>query len=292
MTPENTPEPGLRTDESAEAAAQWWRTSISDIKPNAIRLRGYAVQDLMGTIGFIDMLWLLVRGDLPSRNESALLEAAMLAAVDHGPQAPSIAVARMAATCGVAMNGVIAQGVGVLGDVHGGAIEQCMQMYRALFGLDIDLNDTAAVDAEVRRQMQAHDGFAPGFGHRFHARDPRTPRILALARQAQAAGTIAGTYLELAGTVEASLARIKGKPIPMNIDGADAAVYLELGFEPPMGRALLVLSRSLGIVAHGWEQMQRKERIKGPLPRTLNYRYEGAAPREVPADWKTAKDAL
>jgi citrate synthase len=275
------PRQGDSHQDAAQDAAQWWRTSISDIEPNAIRLRGYAIQELMGSIGFIDMLWLLVRGDLPSLQESALLQAAMLAAVDHGPQAPSIAVSRMAATCGVGMNGIIAQGVGVLGDVHGGAIEQCMQMYRTLSESGLDVDDSSAMDAALRGQLAGHDGYVPGFGHRFHTRDPRTPRLLSLADEARKAGTINGQYLRIAVAVEACLERLKKKHIPMNIDGAAAAVYLELGFEPPMGRALLVLSRSLGIVAHGWEQMQRKERIKGPLPRTLKYLYDGPPPRQL-----------
>lgn len=267
--------------DAARDAAQWWRTSISDIKPNAIRLRGYAIQDLMGNIGFIDMLWLLVRGDLPSPQESALLQAAMLAAVDHGPQAPSIAVSRMAATCGVGMNGIIAQGVGVLGDVHGGAIEQCMRMYRALAESRLNVEDSSAMDAALRQQIAEHEGYVPGFGHRFHTQDPRTPRLQSLADESRKKGTINGQYLHIAVAVEACLERLKKRHIPMNIDGAAAAVYLELGFEPPMGRALLVLSRSLGIVAHGWEQMQRKERIKGPLPRTMKYLYEGPPPRQL-----------
>ncbi|WP_210485727.1 citryl-CoA lyase [Microvirga antarctica] len=261
--------------------ADWWRTSICEVKPNSIRMRGYAIEELIGRIGFIDMLWLLVRGDLPTAEQARLLEAAMLGGVDHGPHAPSIAIARMAITCGVSMNTAVAEGVGVLGDIHGGAIEQSMELLRGLVDDAVATDDPAALGREVLERSKVYGGFVPGYGHRFHQRDPRSPRVLELAEEAVRRGDIDGKYVRMAQQVEAAIAAAKGKPIPMNVDAAAGAVYLELGFDPPMGRALLVLSRSLGIVAHAWEQSTRKERIKGPVPKSSRYTYEGPAPRTL-----------
>jgi citrate synthase len=267
-----------------DPVAHWWRTSISDVKPNSIRLRGYAVEELIGRIGFIDMLWLLVRGDLPTRPQAALLEAAMLGGVDHGPHAPSIAVARMAVTCGVDMNVAVAEGVNLLGDVHGGAIAQSMELLRDLVAEAEPTDDLTAFGRSVLARADAkYDGYVPGYGHRFHKHDPRSPRIIGLAAKAAEDGVIDGRFIQIAVKVEEAISLAKGKRIPMNVDAAAGAVYLELGFEPPVGRALLVLSRSLGIVAHSWEQMNRSERVKGPVPKTSSYLYEGPAPREVPA---------
>ena len=109
----------------ANTIRQWWRTSIIDMEPGRIAFRGHAVEDLIGNVSFPQMIWLMTRGGLPSAQEAALLEAALVAGVDHGPQAPSIAAARMAATCGVGLNNVMATAVNMLGDVHGGAGEQC-----------------------------------------------------------------------------------------------------------------------------------------------------------------------
>lgn len=270
------------SDPADDPVAQWWRTSISDVKPNSIRLRGYRVEDLIGRIGYIDMFWLLVRGELPERPQVALLEAAMLGAVDHGPHAPSIAIARMAATCGVAMNSVIAEGVGVLGDVHGGAISQSMELLEELVDEDVQTDDLSALGRLVLERSRRYGGYVPGYGHRFHTRDPRSPRLLALADEAVSDGVIEGRYVRMAAKVEEAIGLAKGKTIPMNIDAAAGAVYLELGFEPAMGRALLVLSRSLGIIAHAWEQMSRTERIKGPVPKSSKYQYEGPPPRDLP----------
>src|ERR1700736_4403976 len=111
---------------STHAVTEWWATAISDIEPGIIRLRGYGIEDLIGAVTFTEMIWLMVRGELPTSGQASLMEKALVAAVDHGPQAPSIAAARMAATCGVGLHGAMSTGVGLLGDVHGGAGQQCI----------------------------------------------------------------------------------------------------------------------------------------------------------------------
>jgi citrate synthase len=266
------------------ATETWWRTAITEVEPDHIRVRGYPIEQLIGRIGLGDMLWLLVRGELPSRPQVALLEAAMLGTVDHGPHAPSIAIARMAVTCGSGMNDAMAHGTGVLGDIHGGAIQQSMEMFEA-FAADLPHPYAPEAVAErLRAYLKGRDAFLPGFGHRFHKHDPRTPRLLSIADKASKEGVIDGKLIDLARAVETALDAVKGKRIGMNIDGAAAAVYLELGFAPPLGRGLLVLSRSMGVMAHAWEQMRQGERIKGPVPKGMRYRYEGPAQRPVPGD--------
>src|SRR5215813_14279615 len=122
----------------------WWSTAIIDMKPGMIRYRGYAIEDLIGRISFAEMVYLMTRGELPDPAAAKLLEAALVAAVDHGPQAPSIAVARMAMTCGVAVNNAMASAINILGDVHGGAVEQCVAFYNAIGG-------------QIHRKHWAHD---------------------------------------------------------------------------------------------------------------------------------------
>ena len=112
-----------------QKATQWWSTDIIDMKPGVIRFRGFPIEQLIGRVSFPQMIWLMLKGDLPSPEQGALLEAALVAAVDHGPQAPSIAIGRMAVTCGLPLNGAMASAINVLDDVHGGAGEQCMELY-------------------------------------------------------------------------------------------------------------------------------------------------------------------
>ena len=119
-----------KTPEELLAEAQaWWTTSIIDIHPGKIAVRGYPIEALIGKIGFAQMVWLMLRGDLPAPECAQLLEAALVASVDHGPQAPSIAVARMSATTGIALNNIMASAINVLGDIKGVDGQQCMELY-------------------------------------------------------------------------------------------------------------------------------------------------------------------
>ncbi len=265
-------------------ASAWWDTSIIDIHPGRIAIRGYPIEQLIGNVRFPDMIWLMLRGELPTRGQSDLLEAALVPGVDHGPHAPSIAIARMAVTCGLPVNGAMASAVNVLDDVHGGAGQQCMELYRAIDAASGPGGDVLAVaTAIIRRQREAGQRIVPGFGHRFHPIDPRVAPLFALVDKAVAAGTVSGRFAAIGHAVEDALKTITGRAIPMNIDGITAVVFCELGFEPELGRGLFILSRSVGILAHAWEQKQRGQRIMGPMPKEIPYRYSGPALRPVPS---------
>jgi citrate synthase len=271
---------------NTKSPQDWWSTSIIDMQPGKIRYRGYAIEDLIGRISFAEMVYLMTRGELPHPQAAKLLEAALVAAVDHGPQAPSIAAARMAITCGVGINNAMASAVNMLGDVHGGAGEQCVALYSAIADR---LNGTRtseqrlaeAVRAEIIVLAERGVRHVPGFGHRFHPVDPRAPRLLELVDAAARSGAVSGRFAAIGRAIEEQLAAAKGRRIPMNIDGATGVVYAELGFPPPLCRGLFVLSRSVGALAHAFEEMQSGERNKGPIPRHLIWTYTGPPPRDL-----------
>ncbi|QGF22363.1 citryl-CoA lyase [Raineyella fluvialis] len=275
----STEDPEALLDE----ARKWWTTSIVDIHPGEIAMRGYPIEQLIGRITFPEMIWLMLMGELPTRAKAQLLEAALVSSVDHGPQAPSIAIARMAATCGPGLNGAMASAINVLDDVHGGAGQQCMEIYyevEAEAGADGDLAKAAAT-VVARRKEQGLKYF-PGFGHRFHPLDPRAPRLLQLVSEAADRGETSGRFAVIGAAVEDALSQGRAKRIPMNIDGATAVVYCELGLPTELGRGVFILSRSVGILAHAWEQTQQGGRIKGPQAKFLNYTYDGPARRDLP----------
>lgn len=285
--------PARRSAQNAVEIADvtaWWTTSVSDIEPGSISLRGYPVQDLIGDATFVETIWALVRGDLPSHAEAALLEKALVAAVDHGPQAPSIAAARMASTCGVGLHGAMSTGVGLLGDVHGGAGQQCVDLLLRLAGEVENRVRREGVDAaEARRsatataiaEHRARRAYVPGFGHRFHPRDPRRDPLLNAVADAAREGTVEGSMLAVALELESQLSS-GGRAIPMNIDGATAVIYAELGFASELARGLFILSRSVGILAHSWEESRSARRIKGPIPPPLLPDYAGPERRAMP----------
>jgi citrate synthase len=278
------------SDEMIADAAAWWDTSIIDVQPGKIGIRGYQIQDLIGNVRFPDMIWLMLRGELPTREQSDLLEAALVPGVDHGPHAPSIAIARMAVTCGLPVNGAMASAINVLDDIHGGAGQQCMELYHEIdtaAGADGDL--LAAAMKVIQAKRAGGDKIVPGFGHRFHPVDPRTAPLFALLAKAEGAGVVAGRFANIGRAVEKATSTITKRHIPMNIDGITAVIFCELGFEPELGRGLFILSRSVGILAHAWEQKQGGRRIVGPMPKEIPYRYSGPAPRALQEAAKRGK---
>lgn len=266
-----------------ERGEEWWQTDIIEMRPGVIRLRGYEIQDLIGRVSFPAVIWLMLRGELPGEDQAELLGIALGAAVDHGPQAPSIAIARMAATCGVGINSAMASAINVLGDVHGGAGEQALSFYGDIaVAIDAGMTLNEAVSTRLDRFFAEEKGYVPGLGHRFHPVDPRAPRLLELTREFAVRGAVNGRFVDIAEAIEADVARRKRKKIPLNIDGATAVIYGELGFPPALTRGLFVLSRSVGILAHAWEQSQQAERNKGPLPREWLWTYTGTPVRPFP----------
>lgn len=248
--------------------SDWWRTSIIEMEPGRIDIRGHPIQELIGTLSFPQMIWLMLRGDVPTAGQSRLFEAALVAAVDHGPQAPSIATARMAVTCGVSLNNAMASAVNLLGDVHGGAGEQAAELYAFV-------RDAGDVQAGLQQWRSERGEIIPGFGHRFHKpTDPRAPRLMQLVAKAVNDGVCEGGFQSVALNIETAISEAKGQPVPMNIDGATAVIYCELGFAPSLSRGLFCLSRSVGILAHAWEQSQKGERNKGPTPPAYRWTYD------------------
>lgn len=265
--------------------SSWWATSIIDMQPGVIRFFGYPIEELIGNVTFPQMIWLMLRGELPTTGQARLLDAVLMSSVDHGPQAPSIAIARMSATCGIGLNGSMASAINVLGDVHGGAGEQAVELF-----MDIDhriqngSNSDDAARAGVDAFCLNHGKYVPGFGHRFHPIDPRAPRLMELVAEASAAGVVNGRFRTIGLAVERVLSEpAQNKFVPMNIDGASAVIFAELGFPAPLARGLFCLSRSVGILAHAWEQTCQGGRNKGPIPRDELPEYTGRPMRKVPA---------
>jgi len=251
----------------------FWRTRISDVKPNEVRVRGYDLMELIGTRSFGDVTFLLLSGDLPTGNEGRLLEAMLVACTEHSLIAPSVDAARFVASSGVPLQAGVAAGMLALGDVHGGAVEEGADMLLEADDLHRDPADAAALMvaryAEERRRV-------PGYGHVVHDPDPRGRRLFEVAGQLG----FRRRFCELALAFEPALQRSTGRDLKMNIDGSLAALLLELGLDPALGKALYVIGRAPGLVTHVHEE-QTRERPYRDIG-WKNVHYEGPDPRPLP----------
>src|SRR5688572_32589804 len=158
-----------------------WRTALTCIEPNKILVRGYPLDEVMGRLTFGEAIYLLFMGEVPSPGIGRLMEAMLVSFIDHGATPPSTLAARNTATTGAAPRACVAAGLLGFGKYHGGDIESCMQFLDN--GLDMVRKGASYRDAAARlvEGCRQTDEAPPGFGHRFHTRDPRAGRLFQMA---------------------------------------------------------------------------------------------------------------
>lgn len=266
----------------------WWDTSIIRVRPNELLIRGYPIEDLMGRVSFGEMAYLMIMGELPRYPEiTGLLDALLIAVCDHGANSPAVATSVMAATCGIPLNCVMASGMNLLGEIHGGPIEAATRLF---YQTDRTIEESGRTPEDVIREIseayQTNGSYVPGFGHPVHRKDPRVIRIFEMVEQAQSKNIVSGRFMRWARLFEQILPDVFAKKaIPMNIDGGGAAVLCETGIPAETAMGFVCLSRGLGLMAHGFETLMSKERLKSPMPPGLiskHMTYSGPPPRKLP----------
>ncbi len=257
-------------------ADQKWKTGITSIEPNKIRIKGFDIADIMENLSYAQVVFLLLKGKLPNQAETELMNAMLVCTADHSASPPSVLATRTVASCGNSLNAAIAGGVLAIGDNHGGAIEQSarlMQQWAARIDeFDGDYNALATGMAdwlgESNRRM-------PGYGHKLHMADPRTAKLFEIAER----HGYSGAHIKLCRALQKVLSERRGKIMPININGAVAAVISDMGFDWRLGKGFFIISRVPGLLAHAYEEMTREEpmRVLGPPP----FEYDGPDDQEI-----------
>lgn len=251
-----------------------WRTAIVDAKDGEIRFRGFDATSLMTARTFTDTIYLLHRGHLPTESERALLDAILTGVADHGSGAPSCAAARLAISGNrQSVSSAVAAGLLAIGDEHGGAGMGCMEMIAERIARA--QSEGVSLEESARRtviETRASGKRVAGFGHRVHTSDPRTPVLFGMARTSG----IAGDGIRFMEALETALAELV-RPLPINIDGALAAVLHDMGFTPVFGRLVFIIGRVAGLTAEVAEELQREKPMRIRIPVT----YDGEPPRRV-----------
>ena len=255
-----------------------WRTGLTQIEPNKILVRGFPLDEMMGRLTFGEAIYLLLMGEVPSPAIGSLMEAMLVSFIDHGATPPSTMAARNTATTGAPLRACIAAGILGFGRYHGGDIESCMQFLDT--GLDLVRKGRSYHDAaaEIVEKCTQHGEAIPGFGHRFHTRDPRAARLFQMALELE----IEGEHVQMIRAVEMVIAEraASAPPLPVNIDGAIAAVCGDIGIPPTVANALFIISRVPGIAAHAREEFERQHPMREIDPK--EHAYDGPSERRLP----------
>ncbi len=256
-----------------------WKSSITKVEPNHLVTKGYRQQDLMGNIPFPHVVYLLVTGKLPNKAHGKMMDAILTACIDHGVTSPSPMAARVVASGGVPLPSAVAAGILSIGDAHGGAIEKGACFMQA--GVNRMKEEGCSIDEMakvlVAESREKHQRIL-GFGHRVHSEDPRTVRLFALADELD----ITGDHIKLAEAIEKELKSSLKKKLPINVDGAIAAVISDMDLDWRLGKAFFLLGRVAGLTAQVYEEQTRFKPMRkmfsvdceydGPEERDLNQR--------------------
>ncbi len=230
-----------------------WRTALAYKTKDRIVVRGYDLNDLVGNLSFTEMAYLVWRGELPSAAHARVLDALLVSLAEHA-FSPSSAASRFVASGGVPLHVGVAGGMLAIGTVHGTADRPAELFKDALERMTregLTLDETARRVAREARQAARR---LPGFHHAQHIRDPRTARLLELADRYG----VSGQHVAMARAIEAATEEFWGRRIYLNGPGAMGAICMDMGFDVEMIKGIFLLSRTVSLVAHTYEEMSRE----------------------------------
>ncbi|MCD6452660.1 MAG: citryl-CoA lyase [Acidobacteria bacterium] len=253
-----------------------WKTGITKVEPNKLLLRGYRIDELMGRVSFPQAIYLALTGELPDEKVGRMIDAILVSSIDHGATPPSTLTALTVASTGAPLSSALAAGVLAISRFHGGAIEDCMH---TLIAAKRRVDEGEGAIPEIAEKVVAEAKEAKkrisGYGHRYHTDDPRSKKLFALAKELG----IAGSYLELAKAIEEALEKSSGRRLPLNVDGAIAAILCELSIPPEIGNAFFIMARVPGLIAHIHEEKVRMKPMRKIHP--TDHEYDGPPERSL-----------
>ena len=265
-----------------------WKSNIAWKNRDRIVVRGYDVNELTGSLDFGQMLFLVLKGELPTEAQARITNAMMVSLAEHA-MSPSSATVRFATSGGAELNGAVSAGVAAIGRLHGTA-DRPAEMF---IGVEKRAADEgipmAQAAARTVQEMRARRENMPGYHHAQHIRDPRTARLLELSDK----WGISGRYVAIARAMEDATEEVFGRRLWINGPGAMGCIGLDAGYSPLEMKAMFITARTLSLCAHsieestrekGWRASENSDMVQ---PLSLRMQgpewYDGPGDRELPA---------
>ena len=240
-----------------------YKTSISKITNEDVIIREHKLSSLMKETSFTDGIFLLLKGSFPNEKESKLFSAMLLSIIDHGMGTTSALTSRFVASSGNAVNTAIGAGVLALGDLHGGAVENCMSQLIGFSKLTPE-----ELYAEIKKYVLEKKGTLYGFGHKHYKEsDPRAKILLDYCKT----NNYSSNYIDLVVSLEKQIESIKGKKLVLNVDGLLSALLLTMGFSPIVGKGFFIIGRVPGLVAQVIEEKENERSVRRLSEDDINY---------------------
>ena len=273
--------------EKADKTPFHWKSDIAWKNRTRIVVRGYDVNELTGNLDFGQMLFLVLKGELPTPAQAKITNAMMVSLAEHA-MSPSSATVRFATSGGAELNGAVSAGVAAIGRLHGTA-DRPANMF---IGVEKRADEEGISIEEAARltvaEMRARRENMPGYHHAQHIRDPRTVRLMELSDKLG----ITGKYVTIARAMEDATEEVFGRRLWINGPGAMGCIGLDAGYTPIEMKAMFITARTLSLCAHsieesitekGWRASENSDMVQ---PLSLQMQgpdwYNGPADRHLP----------
>ncbi len=239
------------------------KTAVTRVEKDKVVTRGYNQRDLIDKIRFSDMVFLILKGRLPSVREGKIFNHVLVSFCDHGVTPPSTQTARLITSSGSPINSAVSGALLSFGNKHAGAIEKAMELFQSKINsvhlIDdpvIDNKQIASLAIGIYNEYIVKGRKVPGFGHRYHDVDPRADKLMEIIVNQGYVGPHVKLVLALQDLV------YKKKQVRLNVDGANAAILSDLGFDPELGLGVFMIGRLPGLIAHCHEERMDEEEFR------------------------------
>lgn len=254
------PRPVLKPQTTKESftlspgTSAFWVSSVSRITAEDIVIRGYPMRDLVGTLPFSGISFLLVRGRLPSPAETTMMDVILSSILDYALQKSGTIAARAVVSVNPRMTAGLAAGVLGAGEYAVSPEDTGRFIADSVAAWKRSGEDMETFAGKLVAELRAARRRVPGFGHPvFRGVDPRAERLRGLATQLGLWGEVNDLY----DAIHRAFRAAANKPdLVLNDVGMLAGIMSQMGFTPPEMTGLALMSTFPGLIAHISEELQ------------------------------------